>query len=37
MLILLLNLLLAWIFSFINLSDTDDRSGYSNLSLGAVG
>ena len=37
MLILILNLLLDKIFSFINLSDTDDKSGYSNLSLGAVG
>ena len=48
MLILLLNLLLARIFSFIycsliaaasriNRSDTDDKSGYSKLSLGAVG
>ena len=37
MLIFLLNLLLAWIFSFINLSDTDDRFKYNYLSLGAVG
>ena len=37
MLILLLNLLLACNFSFIYLFDTDDKSGYSNLSLGAVG
>ena len=34
---LLLNLFLAKIFSFINLSDTDDKSEYSNPSLGAVG